>query len=83
MTLGTIGRIGAAARGFIFLIIGLFFLLAAYHANPHEAKGVGRALRFVKHQPAGQWLLALVAVGLISYGLFQFVLARYRRIDAA
>lgn len=79
--LSSLGRVGVAARGCIFLVVGAFLILAAYHANPKEARGVGRALRFVQHQPEGQWLLALIALGLISYGLFQFALARYRRID--
>lgn len=76
-----VGRFGVAARGIIFTLIGGFMIVAAYHANPHEAKGVGRALRFLQHQWQGRWLLAAVALGFIGYGLFQFVLARYRRID--
>jgi hypothetical protein len=75
------GRFGVAARGLIFLLVGGFMVVAAYHANPHEAKGVGRALGFLHQQWEGRWLLTAVALGLIAYGLFQFVLARYRRID--
>jgi hypothetical protein len=79
--LGGVGRFGVAARGLIFLLIGVFMVAAAYHADPHEAKGVGRALRYIQQQAEGRWLLTAVALGLICYGLFQFVLARYRRID--
>lgn len=75
------GRFGVAARGLIFLLVGGFMIAAACHANPHEAKGVGRALGFLHQQWEGRWLLTAVALGLIAYGLFQFVLARYRRID--
>jgi hypothetical protein len=76
-----IGRFGVAARGVVFGIVGAFMLVAAYRANPEEAKGVGRALAFVQQQWEGRYLLALVALGLVSYGLFQLILARYRRID--
>ena len=31
-------------------------------------------------QPFGEWLLALVAVGLITFALFSFMEARYRRL---
>ena len=77
-----IGRAGQAARGVVFLIIGGYAFLAGLHTNPHEAKGVGEALRTIEHAPYGPYLLAAVATGLIAYGLFQFVEARYRRIRA-
>ncbi|MCA1733943.1 MAG: DUF1206 domain-containing protein [Acidobacteria bacterium] len=33
--------------------------------------------------PFGHWTLAIVAIGLASYGVYQLMKARYRRIDAA
>ena len=72
---------GVASRGLIFLLIGAFMVVAAYHADPHQAKGVGRALRFIQSQWEGRYLLAAVSLGLIAYGAFQCVLARYRRVD--
>lgn len=76
-------RLGMASRGVVFGIIGTFLVIAARHENPGSARGVGGALDAVRAQPYGAALLAVVAVGLIAYGCFQFVLARYRRIDAA
>jgi len=75
-------RFGTAARGVVFGIVGLFLVLAAYRANPREAKGVGEALATLERQPYGPVLLGVVALGLVSYGLYQFILARYRRIEA-
>lgn len=74
-------RFGMAARGVVFGIIGVFLVLAAYHANPQEVKGVGEALAALERQPYGPFLLGVVALGLIAYGLYQFILARYRRIE--
>jgi hypothetical protein len=74
------GKFGYAARGVIFCIIGFFLILAAYQADAGEARGLGGALRAVEQQPFGAWLLGLVAAGFISYGLFMFVLAKYRRM---
>jgi hypothetical protein len=82
-TVVLLGRAGVAARGLIFLLMGAFLLAAAYHADPSQAKGVGRALRFIQDQWEGRYLLALVSLGLVAYGLFQFVLARYRRVEPA
>ena len=76
-------RFGMAARGVVFGIIGLFLLLAAWQNDPGEARGLGGALHSLQEQGYGPWLLGLVALGLVAYGGYQFVLARYRRIDAA
>jgi len=73
-------RLGMAARGVVFSIIGVFLVVAARSENPAEARGVGGALRELRHRPYGDKLLAVVAVGLIAYAAFMFLLARYRRI---
>jgi hypothetical protein len=74
-------RFGMAARGIVFCVIGAFLVTAAYHANPSEAKGVGEVLAAVERQPYGPVLLGAVAAGLVAYGAYQFILARYRRIE--
>lgn len=74
------GRFGYAARGVVFCIIGFFLILAAYQADAGESRGLGGALRAIEQQPYGAWLLGIVAAGFMSYGLFMFVLAKYRRM---
>ncbi|MBD2451565.1 DUF1206 domain-containing protein [Nostoc sp. FACHB-152] len=75
------GRFGIAARGIVFAIIGIFFIQAARHSDASEAKGLGEALAVLAQQPFGPWILGLVALGLIAYGIYSLVEARYRRID--
>lgn len=75
-----LGRFGLAARGVVFTIIGGFFLVAAIQSDPSEALGIGGALGMMRRIP---WLLGIVALGLVAYGLYQLVRARYRRIRAA
>jgi hypothetical protein len=77
-----IGRIGIAARGLVFCLIGGFLAIAAWHANPREAHGLAGALHYVEKEPYGPWLLAAVAAGFVAYGAFEFVEARYRRVDS-
>ena len=78
----TLGRMGFAARGVVFLVIGGFLGLAAWHASSSQVHGLGGALQALEQQPYGWVLLALTAMGLFAFGLFGLVQARYRHIDA-
>lgn len=75
-----LGRLGIAARGIVFTIIGFFLIQAAKQSDASEAKGFGEALASLQQQPFGPWILGLVALGLISYGIYSVIEARYRQI---
>ena len=77
------GRLGYAARGVVFGVIGIFLVQAALQTDPDEARGLGGALNTLASQPFGPYLLGAVALGLVAYGIFMFVMARYRRIEPA
>jgi hypothetical protein len=77
-----IGRIGYAARGVVFILMGGSLVTAAATHDPSEAEGIGGVLSDIASAPFGAILLGLVAFGLAAYGVFMFVLARYRRIPA-
>jgi hypothetical protein len=79
-TVTQLGRAGYAARGVAFGIIGFFLISAARHANPEEVRGLSGALEALAQQPFGPWLLGAVAAGLVAYGLFALVEARFRRM---
>jgi hypothetical protein len=74
------GIAGFAARGVVFGIVGVFLTKAAYEYDPQEAIGIDGALAKLAHQSYGTWLLAIVAIGLLAYGVFCLVQARYRRV---
>jgi hypothetical protein len=75
------GRLGIAARGVVFGVVGTFLVRAALEYDPQEARGLGGALQTLAQQPLGPWLLGAVALGLIAYGVFMLSVARYRRIN--
>ena len=77
-----ISRFGIGARGVVFGIIGILLVRAGWQHDSTEAGGAAQALEALARQPFGSWLLGTVAVGLIAYGLYEIVQARYRRIDA-
>lgn len=74
------GKLGLIARGIVFLLSGWFLIRAALQFNAAEARGLGGALETLASQPSGAWLLGLVAAGLIAFGAYSILLARYRRI---
>lgn len=78
-----LGRVGLAARGVILPLMGVFLMRAALQHDASEVKGLGATLREISSQPYGPWLLALVAAGLIAYGVHMLANAKYRRIPAA
>jgi hypothetical protein len=73
-------RIGIAARSVVFIISGVFLIAAGVTSDASQAKGFGDALQLVREAPYGQTLLAAVALGLIAFGAYQLVEARYRRL---
>ncbi|MFJ9037247.1 DUF1206 domain-containing protein [Streptomyces sp. NPDC102406] len=79
-TVDVLGVSGGVARGLIYAGAGVFVLIAAAQYDADEAKGVDGTLRAFAGTPAGPWLLASIALGLVLFGLFSFALARYRRV---
>lgn len=73
-------RLGNTARGVAFGLIGAFLILAGVQARPDQARGLGGALNSLAQQPFGPWLVGLVGIGLIGYGIHMLVAARYRRM---
>jgi hypothetical protein len=73
------GKIGYLARGIVWLIIGWMFAKAALHSNSSEAGDTSRAFSFLARGSYGSYLLAITGFGLICYGLFNFIRARYER----
>jgi len=74
------GEVGGIARGTVFVTIGVFLVVAAVEANPGQAKGIDSALRTLARAPFGPWLLGLVAVGLVLFGIFSCCEARWRQV---
>ena len=74
------GVIGLLARGVVFGLIGTFLVKAAYEYDPKEAIGLDGALRKLLAQDYGDFLLGIVAAGLLAYGIFCLFEARYREV---
>jgi hypothetical protein len=75
-----LARLGYFGRGLAMLPVGFFTLAAGWHERAAEARGVGGALWALHNQTFGDPVLALVAVGLVAFGVFGFVEAWFRPI---
>ena len=73
-------RFGIAARGFVFVLIGIFVAKAALERDASEASDFGHSMERLQEQPYGSWLLGVVAVGLFAYAVYEFLRAKYRQI---
>ena len=75
-----IGKIGLTARAVVSGVVGTFLIQAALRSDPNEARGLDGALKVLAQQPHGRWILGAVAAGLVAFGIYSFVEARYRRV---
>lgn len=71
-----LGRIGYAAKGIAFLVMGGMFCWAAISYDPQKAGGLDTALHTIKDQPFGTVLLTVLAIGIACFGLYCFIWSR-------
>lgn len=74
---------GLIARGAVFCIIGGLFCLAAVRLDPEQAGGLKDAMNWLRQQPFGEALFAIVALGLFAFGVYSLIEAAFRKIDIA
>ena len=73
-----VSRFGIAARGVVFCLVGLLLARAAARHDAADAGGLRESLGAVAG--FGRWPFVVVALGLVAYGVYELVNARYRRI---
>jgi hypothetical protein len=73
-----LSRAGLAARGIVFGLIGVLLVRAAQRQAPEEAGGIRDSLEMLGDM--GRWPLAVIALGLVAYAVYELLNARYRRI---
>lgn len=75
-----LGQVGYVAKGIALGVVGGLVGYAAWTFDPEKSRGLDGALRTIFEQPGGGVLLTAVAGGLMAFGLFAVVQARYRRM---
>ena len=74
-----IGKLGVAARGIAFVLMGIFLVQAPIYGNSELAGGLENALNLLSTKPLGWLWLSLIGIGMMCYGIYMFVAAVYRR----
>jgi hypothetical protein len=75
-----LGLIGYIAKGLVIVGAGVLVVIAASLSEPAKARGLDGALKTLGAQPYGAILLVLAGLGIISYGLYSFAMARYTKM---
>jgi hypothetical protein len=75
-----IGTIGFVALGFVLGVIAWFLLKAAVDFNAGKVVSLGGAMTRLARADYGDWILGATAAGLLAYGLFGLLQARYHKV---
>ncbi|MGB7314680.1 MAG: DUF1206 domain-containing protein [Nodosilinea sp.] len=75
-----VGRVGVTARGIVYVVIGVFTMRAALAFDPSKIKTTEGVLAVFNQNPADEWILSILGIGFIAYGIHMCFQARYRRI---
>jgi hypothetical protein len=76
----TLGKAGYISRGVVYSIMAYFLFRVALTSDPSQYKGMEGVLEYLGGQAMGTILLALVGLGLLLYGVFMFVKAKYPKV---
>ena len=77
-----VGRAGFGARGILFVLIGLITLQTVFAVGAKQAQGFDGALAALAHAPYGEILLGAVAIGLILFGVYSALCAKWNKIGS-
>jgi hypothetical protein len=75
-----LGMFGYLARAVVFGLIGYGLIKAALDYSPNSAIGLDGALEKLSRSPDGSLLLGIVAAGMVGFGLYSIVDARYHKV---
>jgi hypothetical protein len=64
------------AKGLVIASAGVLVIVAVSRSEPSKATGLDGALKTLEAEPYGAVLLIAAGVGIITYGVYSFVMAR-------
>jgi hypothetical protein len=81
--LAGLGAVGFIAKGIALVIVGVLLVAASLSGDADAAGGLDGALNALLSLALGPWLVGVVGVGFVAYGVFCLFRARYARLAEA
>ncbi|MFF3039432.1 DUF1206 domain-containing protein [Arthrobacter citreus] len=78
--LNALGVAGHVGKGIALILVGVLFIAAAVNHRPEDSTGLDGSLQVLLRYPFGAPLILAIAAGLICYGIFALVRARWGRM---
>jgi hypothetical protein len=75
------GKVGYLARGVVWLIISYLLFKATLQHDASQAGNTGKAFQFIEQSPLGSNFLGAIGLGLVTYGFFNFIRAKYEDLS--
>jgi hypothetical protein len=72
--------VGYIANGVALGVVSVLLVLGAAQNSSSKATGLDGALRALREQPEGPWLLSAVALGIVAYGVYSFARAKHAEV---
>ena len=76
-----LGMVGYITKGLAIAGAGVLVIVAAGRSEPNKATGMDGALKTLGAQPYGAALLIAAGLGIVTYGLYSFAMARYTKMQ--
>jgi len=75
-----LGTVGSVARGGVVFLIGVVLVLTAGAHDDSFASGFEGAFQLLERKPDQRFMVVLASLGLIVFGIYGLLEARYRRV---
>jgi hypothetical protein len=75
-----VARGGIGARGLLLVVLAVGIIRAAVAHRPDAAGGMGSSMVILNTLPQGTLLLGATAAGVLAYGIYQLLHARYAQV---
>jgi hypothetical protein len=77
-----LGGVAIAGRALAVAPVGVFLVLGAVRADPHQSKGLDAYLAELTRATLGRAVVWLIAAGFLAFAVYTVVEARYRAVHA-
>jgi Domain of Unknown Function (DUF1206) len=72
--------VGYIANGVALGVVRVLLVSGASQNSSSKPSDLDRALRTLREQPEGPWLLTAVALGIVAYGVYSFARAKHAEV---